>query len=747
MLQGLDLAAAISVARRQAKIVIICAILGLTLGTAYGIFAIPRYTAQVDLLIDTRQIRAVQDISIVSNPTIDATLVDNQVEVIQSERVLSSVIRTLNLAADPEFNGQEPDSFLSSLMGSVRNFFNPSSWFPSSGKVSADPAYRMERTVIGRLAANMDVVRAGRSNVVQIAVTSKDSAKAALIANGLAEAYLADQLTSRFDAAKLAGNWLQQRIEELREQSVKADTAVERYRVENNLLATNGQLVSDQQLASINDELSKANAEVSKAKARYDSLKAIMESGRMDGLVSEALDSTIINRLRQQIIDATQLEKSITAKLGANHQQSINLRKEIDGYQRQIFEELGRISAGYANDVTVSRERLQSVLKALADLKQVTATANSSQVRLRQLEQEAAIYKTLYQSFLQRYQETIQQESFPMNDARIITDASKPLQPSEPRKPLLAALGLLLGLGAGVALSAFREFSDRTFRTPEQVTRELGIELLGMLPDISHVSGARKNTSRSIAHSSAAGAIPGRPRDGVSTYTINNPFSSYAETLRSVKVAIDLSIEGDQGKIIGIASSIPQEGKSTVAKNFASLLAMQGSRVILIDGDLRQGGLTRLSVPDCKVGLIELLLEDKQLIDVLTVEPETGLTILPACVQQGFFQTSEVITSPAMVALLKDLTKNYDYIVVDLPPLGPVTDGRAVARLMDGYLFVIGWGSVPRHSVVEALNASPAVREKIIGAVLNNVELKKLRRYQPYVPDDKQVDLFNQYYR
>jgi succinoglycan biosynthesis transport protein ExoP len=733
ILEGLDIASMLTVARRQIWPVVLCALVGLVGGVAFGQVAQTRFTAQADLLIDTRQVRTVQDLSVVANASYDPTLIDNQLQVLQSENVMEAVIEKLALENDPEFNGREPESTFSMVMRQIRTVMNPLAWFEPA-RPASDPSYRIERTAVSRLQRAIEISRVGRSNVVQISATSRDAEKAALIANTVAEQYLTEQLASRFDAAQRAGAWLQGRIEELRQQSELADRAVERFRSENNLLATNGQLVSDQQLASTNDELIRVQGDVARAQARYDSLRRIIESRDLDAVISEALDNTIINRLRQQIIEATQLRATIVARLGENHQQARNLANEIEGYRRQMFEELGRIAAGYRNDLDVAKDREAAVLAALTELKQVTAVANDSQIQLRKLEQEANIYRTLYQSFLQRYQETVQQESFPLNEARVITAASKPLAASEPRKTLLAMLGLIAGIGAGVAFAAWREFADRTFRTPEQVADLLGVEVLGMLPDIA-------------ANGRRGGAAAAEFDPALGLYTVRNPFSSYSETLRAIKVSIDLAIAGDRGRIIGIASSMPREGKSTLSKNFASLLAMQGARVILVDADLRQAGVTRLAAPQARAGLLEVLLDEKPLEETLVVEEETGLAILPAIIQPSFFQTSEAMSSPSMEALLHELVKTYDYVILDLPPLGPVTDARAVARLIDAFLLLVAWGEVPRSVVKDALAASPGVRDKLIGAVLNKVEVKRLRMYQPYGLDEKQMELMNRYYR
>jgi succinoglycan biosynthesis transport protein ExoP len=573
-------------------------------------------------------------------------------------------------------------------------------------------------------------------------VTTQQPRKSAAIANSVAEAFLANQVDAHVDEAKRAGDWFRERLDQLRRQSGDASRAVEEYRSRNNLLAANGQLVSDQQLTQLNNDIALAAADLVRKQARYDNLKRLIDSGNTDANIAEAQEVATIAQLRHKLTDTTKRYSDTVARVGPNHQLSIRLRNDIADYKKQTFEELRNVLAGFESELAIARERQDALTRQLVQSTAVTTTANSSLVQLRQLEQEATAIRALYQSFLQRYQETVQQESFPLNDARVISDASAPLQASEPRMVLFAAAGILLGLGAGVGIGAFRELSDRAFRTANQVETDLGIDVFGLLPNIDGPSKA-----------GTSGAGPGlrdytTPSEGaLGQYATKHPFSSYSETLRAVKMGIDGSLKIDRAKVVGIVSSMPREGKSTVSLNLASLLALQGNRVALIDADLREAGLTKLAGLKPTLGLGDVLLEQTPISQIMVLDPVTGLMIFPATVKHNFFLSGDLISSPNMVALLKSLSKVYDYVIVDLPPIGPVVDARVAAELLDAVVMVVEWGNVPRRFVRNALASSPAVREKLIGAVLNKVEVDKLKSYEPYGLDKKQEEVFNRYYR
>ena len=738
LLKGIDIVAILSMARRHIKVTAICVGACLALFLVIGFLSTVRYTAQASLLIGNRQIRAIQDISAQTNIATESSLVDNQSELVRSERVLGVVIAKLDLMKDQEFNGTEPPSLPTMIIRFISNL-NPLRLFQPSTPGS-DPRYRTERIVIANLGAAIKVTRAGKSNVLQIAVTTQQPRKSAAIANGVAEAFLANQVDAHVDEAKRAGDWFRERLEQLRRQSGDASRAVEDYRSRNNLLAANGQLVSDQQLTQLNNDIALAAADLVRKQARYENLKRLIDSGNPDANITEAQEVATIAQLRQKLTDTTKRYSDTVARVGPNHQLSIRLRNDIADYKKQTFEELRNVLAGFESELAIARERQDALTRQLVQSTAVTTSANSSLVQLRQLEQEATAIRALYQSFLQRYQETVQQESFPLNDARVVSDASAPLQASEPRIVLFAAAGILLGLGAGVGIGAFRELSDRAFRTANQVETDLGIDVFGLLPKIDGPSktgttgaGLRDYTT---------------PSEGaLGQYATKHPFSSYSETLRAVKMGIDGSLKIDRAKVVGIVSSMPREGKSTVSLNLASLLALQGNRVALIDADLREAGLTKLAGLKPTVGLGDVLLEQAPISQIMALDPATGLMIFPATVKHNFFLSGDLISSPNMVALLRSLSNVYDYVIVDLPPIGPVIDARVAAELLDAVVMVVEWGNVPRRFVRNALASSPAVREKLIGAVLNKVEVDKLKSYEPYGLDKKQEEVFNRYYR
>ena len=585
--------------------------------------------------------------------------------------------------------------------------------------------------------------RVARTYVLAADYTSPDRDKAAAIANAFAEAYLTDQLDAKFDATRRAAGWLQTRIAELKQQSLDADFAIQTFKADKGIVVTGGDrpgLISDQQLTELNEQMVLARADTAKAEARYEQIQDLLKSGRAGAAVPDSLANPVITDLREKYLNASKLEAQLESKLGAGHLQVIYLRKEMEEFQRLIYEELQRIAESYRSDAEVARQKEESLSLAMSGLVGANAGTNQTLVQLRELERESETYRTLYQTFMQRYQEALQQQSFPVSEARVITAATPPVNASYPKRGFILALSLAVGATVGSGLGALREYRDRVFRVSSNVRDELGLEFLGMLQVVDALAPLKS------ANGQAADPKQIHPANSLQRYSIDHPLSSFSETLRSAKVAVDLSLGDRKPKVVGVISVLPKEGKSTVAKNFASLLAHLGARCLLIDADLRNPGLTRDMARQAEAGIVEAIRGERPVRDLLLCEPDSGLFVLPAVVKKRVQHSSELLSSPGMRNVLAEAGAAFDYIIIDLPPLGPVVDVRAAASMFDAFLVVVEWGRTPRVMLQNILAADNALYEKCIGVVYNKVNLKRVTLYESYGSKDYYYSRYSTYY-
>jgi polysaccharide biosynthesis transport protein len=705
--------------RRQWPLITAITGCALVLVMIYLMTARPMYTANARILMDTRQTQVLDKDSGVTNALIDPGYVDSQVEIINSDDLILSIVRRLELAKDPETNGSEP-GIIALVIGKVTSLFG------SGGAASQE---RIERGAVGAIQRNLKVERVLNTYVLSLSFRSLNPDKAAQIANAIADAYIVGALEAKYQSTKRAGEWLQQRSAELREQATASDRAVQTFKAQNNIVGTSRGLMSEQQLSDVNTQLIQARAATAEAKARLDRIEAISDKDIAQPTVTDALNNTVITRLRAQYLDLASQYADWSTRYGKTHQASVNLANRMEELRKAIADEVHRIADSYRSEYAIAKSRETSLEENMKTLVAQAGNTGQAQVKLRDLESTADSYRNLYNNFFEKQQQATQNQSFPISDARIISTAVKPDQKSSPRTLLSIAGGIIGGLCFGLGAAFSRELLSDVLRSPSEVEDELGVKCLGVLPDIPPTNVIARKARALLPIDN----LPTRRKGpSLSHYVVDHPFSRFAETLRNIKVSIDVARLTREVKVIGIVSSLPKEGKTTVAANFGHLTALTGHRTLLIDGDLHTRSLTRELAPNAKTGLLEALKEPRSLGYHIQRSKETGLDFLPSFVTSRMVNSADVMASKAMADMLLVMRENYEYIVIDLAPIMPVTDAKAVNHLVDGMVYVIEWGKTTRSALQESVSGSESIQKKLLGAVLNRANPKMLKRIEAY---------------
>ena len=307
--------------------------------------------------------------------------------------------------------------------------------------------------------------------VVAIKYNSTSPEQAAQIANAVANAYITDQLEAKYQANRIATNWLQERQQQLREQAEGAQRAAESFKQQNGIVTTDGKPLDNVQVAELNSRLVAARTQASDILARLNRLQAIIRLGPSDphiGAISE-INSPIATTLRQQYLELARRESEWSARFGKDHLAVVNLRNRMQEIRNSLFDELRQAAETAKNDYAIAKQRQEEIEKQLADTVAQSRSTSPAQVTLQGLEGTAAAYRKLYDGFLQQYMGPTQQATLPITEARVISTASPPLQKSKPKSILVLALSLFGGLGLGVALGILRDTMDRVFRTGKQL--------------------------------------------------------------------------------------------------------------------------------------------------------------------------------------------------------------------------------------------------------------------------------------
>lgn len=712
----------IKIIKRQRPIVSLIFICCLALGALYYFITPPSFTADGTMVIDKRKVQLFQQESVLSNVDVDTATVQTEVEVLKSDSISLAVIRKLHLTEDPEFVGPSKG-----LIGAVVSFATK-----LFSKQEPETEFERESAALLKFNKQRTVSRLGLTYVMNIGFTSQDAAKAALIVNTLADAYIDDQLNAKYQAARRASAWLKERISELRTQATAAERAVVDFKGKNNIVdAGGGRLINEQQLAEVNSQLILARAATAEAKARLDRINTVMNQDVGDASMADALKSEVIIKLRGQYLDIAQREAIWAKRYGENHLAAINLRTQMQELRRSIKDEMRKIAESYKSDYEIAMTREKSLESSLANVVTVSQTAGQAQVQLRELESNAETSRTLYDSFLQRYMEAVQQQTVPISEARLISPAMRPLKKSAPRLSIVLLVTVAGGALLSFGVAYLREASDGTLRTTDQVEDLLGVNCLAMVPVLNAASPHSGNKiDKAEGGGSASRRLPASQPDWL-RYVVDSPFSRYAEAIRSVKIAADLSGVLKSTKIIGITSTLPNEGKSTIACNLAHLVADAGGSVILVDADLRSPTLTQKFAPD-SLGSIGVVMGNIPLEAAITAIPFTNLHFLPAGPTSRLPHTNEILASAAMKKVFDLLRKRYDYIIVDLSPVAPIVDVRATGHFIDTYVYVIEWGKTKVEIIERGLSEAGNISDRLLGVVLNKVDTSAQSRYERY---------------
>jgi len=554
------------------------------------------------------------------------------------------------------------------------------------------------------------------------------------------------------DASRTATAWLQDRLKKLGEQALTAERAVNAFKSQNNIVAASGKLMDDERVTDLNGRLVAARAQTSEASARLNRLETVLASNSPDSASMDSLDASgsdvlnnpTINNLRLQYHENARREFEYSTKYGADHLVVVNLRTTMKGIRISILEEVRRLSEASRNDFETAKQRQQDIEKQLAQAVSQSQTTNSAEVTMRELDTSAKGYRALYESFLQRYMGSVQQESFPISQARVISPAVPP-QKSKPTSVLILAMGLFGGIALGAALGFLREVMDRVFRTSAQVEATLQVPCLSLVPLLRIPAKKMRPPRAAIQVDKASSERKLSAGTGIYWAAAAMTLSRFAESIRSIKLAIDLNPTKTSNKIVGITSALPNEGKSTIAASLAQLIAHAGKRVIVVDCDLRNPSLSANLAPNATVGIVDVLSGARSLEEAIWRDPRTNLAFLPSAKRTPLFHTSEILSSEQTGKLFDKLRASYDYVIVDLPPLAPIVDVRATTPLIDCFILVVEWGRTRTDVVQHALHTAPNVYEALIGTVLNKTDMRAMKRYDSYLNDYYNNDHYIRY--
>jgi polysaccharide biosynthesis transport protein len=667
----------------------------------------PEYRATALIMLDTRKAKVTNTADVLSGIPADIPAIQTEIEVLKSANLLGRVVDKLHLVQDREYGAARIGAFslmLRELKSQYDNLISADSKPPATH--TGQDGLRLRS--IAALQRNMSIASRGRSYVIAVSVDSTDPLKAKKIVDAITDFYLVDQLQAKLDANKRATEFFNDRLEELKRSVEVAERASASFRERSGLTAGKDSTIATQSLSELNSQLVQARAQRADRESRLIALQQAARNPATLGGVTEVLANPLISSLRAQEAEVARRVGDLNQRYGDSHPRMLQTRAEQGQIQGRITAEVNKILSSLQGDVEAARSKEVELQAQVTALETKAGGLGQSEVELRQLEREAQSSRSVYEDFLKRFKELREQQDLQQPDARILSSASIPLAPIYPRYAVTLALALVGGLVLGGVMIGVVERLDGGFRTGEQIERLTGRPLVGMIPGLSKMT--------------LGGVSPAR-------FAIEKPASAYAEALRSALTAVMLGSLDKTPKVMMITSSLPGEGKSTFVCSLGGLMARSNpdKRVIVVDCDLRRSSvLQALGLPATRGTIDEYLSGEKTIDDILGKDGRSGLYYIPA--RHHTPNSAEILDSNAMRNFITLLSEQFDYVLLDTPPLMAVTDARIAAKLADYVIFLVRWEQTARELAVNALKLMRDVN-KNVGVVLSQVNVRRHAKY------------------
>ncbi|HXZ33340.1 MAG TPA: polysaccharide biosynthesis tyrosine autokinase [Terriglobales bacterium] len=642
----------------------------------------------------------------------DPTDLDTEVRILKSDLLALQVIRQLGLDKTPTLSGKgEPAARLQSTTDLLQ---------PDSPRTSA---------ILAAFKGSLQVSLVPNTRIIEIHYRSPDRTLAARAVNALATTYVEQNFKTRFESTMQASEWLSKQLVDLQMKVETSQEKLVKYQKDHEILGMDEkQNITTAKL----DELNREFTEAESVRMDKESIYRLVQAGDSDSITAaaqvqntakgSAASSLLLEKLREQEADLKIQLAVLSVQFGPAYPKLAQIRGQLQEVEAQMQVETKKITARLRGDYQVSLQRENMLRAALEKQKQEANKLNESAIEYSLLKRDVETNRALYEGLLEKLKEAGVTAGLRSNNFRIVDTARVPTVPSEPNLPRNVAFALALGVTTGVGLAFLLEGMDNTVRTPEQAQAISALPSLGMIP-----LGSRSSTEFPSRQRLSLAAS----KEAVELVTQSRPKSQMAESYRSLRTSLLLTSVGRPPKVILVTSALPQEGKTTTSINLAIVLAQKGTRVLLIDSDLRRPSIHKTLGMGPRSGLSDVLtgnIELEQAIIRSTILP--NLFLLPAGTPPP--NPAELLASSKMKDVLVQLGKEYDHIVIDTPPTLSVTDAVVISTVADRVVLVIRSGQTTKQALRRARDLLLQVNARVCGVLMNAVDLNSPDYYYYY---------------
>lgn len=708
-----DIGGLLQILRRNLKKIILSTLAGLALSIAYLAIAKPVYTATASIFVDPRTRKVVSDELSQGDPTAALALVESQMSIITSDSVLGRVVKTRQLDKDPDYATPRGSGLIWKIKGALGMAMPPSE---TSGE------NRAFVQAVQTLSETIKVKRAQKTYVIDVEVSAATPEGAQKNAKALADAYLDDQRDAKSAQAKEANMLIDGRLKQLREQVSRAEAQVDSFKKDKDILTSEGGIVNEQQLSKLNGELITARAVAAESKARRDQIQSALKTGPGAEMLPDAVRSGLIQRLREQYAQVARREAALSSQLQPRHPVLVEVRSQLAEVKTQISAELKRVAIAAQAEYEIASNRERDISAQLDKAKKEVARTNTDQIELRSREQEANASRELLRQFLARAKETQEQQNTSIADARIISEPTTPTKPAKPIAWLILALGLMGGLGLGLASALVGDHFDSTVRRPQDFAPHLAAQTITAIPTLQ---SAR---SRGLHAPHWPGSAPPERVEAAQFSDLlsalsdhrNMTYSAYRQSVLRLLTRIKTHQRPGQPHTVMLASPGLDAGNSATALALAYAAAQAGERVLLVDATSSDPALSTVFATSLAPKNVIVLDNKDDLARITTRDARTDLTFLPIALAD--LRTLKLQQRRRLVAGLSGLIQRYDLVFIDA---GAVLDDESANCLLpvaDQVLIVARCGSTSRSQISRTLEALEPSGVAVTGGVLAMAE-------------------------
>lgn len=542
----------------------------------------------------------------------------------------------------------------------------------------------------------LDVEPVKDSFVIEVSMVSPDPERAAEWLNIYIDEFQKANIEASLDRSRQVYEVIQDRMAPLQEQVARAEAALMQYRERDDavLFADEDQNVISEQLSTLTTEYARAKAERIRLETKINALRRV---GRQPNLSYTTFAEVLQDKTVQDLVERrNEVEVELNEQLRQlkeGHPRIKDLRSSLATLEARIADQVEAIKVSLETDFDIVSRREKSLLANIQALRDESIEVSKQRLEADRLEREYQQTKLFLEDMLARSNEANISSTQTVNNVRVIEPAVVPVTHYSPNLRRTFALSIFLGLFLGVGLVLGLDYIDQTIRTPDHIERYIGIETLTAMPK----------------------------------FTEDN-MRALRESFQSLRTAIILASRGEGCHVVQVTSSLPAEGKTTVAFNLAKVFATGGHKVLLIDADLRKPRIHRIIKTKNVRGLTSVVLGERQASEVMHNVPDVpNLEVITSGPLPP--NPPELFGKLTFTALLDEARKHYDWVILDTPPVASVTDPVMCASNVDMLVMVIQYGATRRKIIREALKNLNRTGTPIAGAVLNQIDLERDHYY------------------